>query len=88
MHFMRAFVCFITIAHSGQLMPRLHVFVRTFKAMENHLLLQLVSQSRTSSRVAMKLQINVLFFNKVTQSVEMQDSMRHAEQFYLFTIVL
>lgn len=43
---------FITITHSGQLMPRLHVFVMNLKAVENHLLLQLVSQSRTSSRVA------------------------------------
>lgn len=54
---------FITITHSEQLMPSLHVFVIK-KAMENHLLLQLVSQSRTSSRVATNYKSAFYFLNK------------------------
>lgn len=68
MHFLKAFVCFYNCYTSGQLTPRWHVFVINLKAVENHLLLQLSSQSRMSSRVATNYE-SVFFFHK---SEEMQ----------------
>lgn len=88
MHFMRAFVCFYYHSQWTAVSQVACIYNKPLKQWKNHLLLQLVSQSRTYSRVATNCKSAFYFLNIFTQAVVMQQSTRNAEPCFPFAIVL